>query len=277
MDNNLPSDPPNGNNNNSAPPPFGSNFNPHTNPVDPNHPYASPPQSTQTPSPENEIHSEVAQHQHRNAHGRFVPENPNLNPSAQITPTPQTTPNPPNFPYPPIQVIQGGGGSGNGSNKSSDDPLFEAKMNNPFSKFFNWVKRLIKNQNVKISIPPLTAISIAVALTGGGGIIGGFIGYAFPHSSPILHRSVIYQGNLQRTPTGFILTLPNSDLYTLRPKANSSINFQSLGNGPVLVKGNLTPENFVIEASEIIPLGTTNPVVPIPTPAPATPSSQPSL
>lgn len=37
---NLPEDPPD-QNNNSVPPSFGSNFNPHANPVDPNNPYAS--------------------------------------------------------------------------------------------------------------------------------------------------------------------------------------------------------------------------------------------
>lgn len=41
---NLPNDPPNQNNNNNpTPPPFGANFNPHTNPVDPNNPYQSLP------------------------------------------------------------------------------------------------------------------------------------------------------------------------------------------------------------------------------------------
>lgn len=135
-----------------------------------------------------------------------------------------------------------------------DDPLFEAKINNPFSRFFNWLKRLIKNQAITIKIPPLTVIGAAVVLTGGGGIIGGAIVYFFPYSSPILHREVMYQGNLQKTEKGFFLTLPNSDLYTLKPKTSTSINYQNLQNGQALVKGNLTPEKFVIEVSEIIPL-----------------------
>lgn len=279
----LPDDPPDQNSGNSAnnpPPPFGSNFNPHSNPVDPNHPYqpSSPPPS-QTPSPEPlntpnypyspnlpdnnshpSVHSEVAQHRPRDAHGHFLPyEHPD---KPQVIHNSQTIPNPPNTPNPPLPS--------NSSQPSDDDPIFEAKINNPFAKFFNWIKKLIKNEGINIKIKPLTAIGIAVALSGTSGILGGVVGYAFPHSSPILHRSVIYQGNLQNTPNGFVLTLPNSDLYTLRPKAATSINFKSLSNGPVLVKGNLTKEDYVIEVSEIIPLATQAPSI---TPLPSNPSA----
>lgn len=155
---------------------------------------------------------------------------------------------------PPIQVTQGTGNDGN--SPKYDDSLIKAgfEVKNPFQKFFEWLKSLIKNEGIKITIKPLTAVAIAVALTGGGGIVGGIIVYFFPHSSPILHREVVYQGSLQKTDKGFYLTLPNSDLYTLKPKAKSSINFQSLTNGSVLVKGNLTRENFVIEVAEVIPL-----------------------
>ncbi|MBI2315230.1 hypothetical protein HYU93_04220 [Candidatus Daviesbacteria bacterium] len=149
----------------------------------------------------------------------------------------------------PVQVAQG---SSSGGNKEDEESLFEAKINNPFSKFFGWIKRLIQSEGINIKIKPLTAIGLVMALTGGGGIIGGVIVYFFPHNSPILHREVMYQGSLQRTEKGFFLTLPNSDLYILRPKVNSSINFQTLQNGQALIKGNLTPENFVIEVSEII-------------------------
>lgn len=45
---NLPKDPPD-QINNSVPPPFGSGFNPHTNPIDPNNPYASQPQQPNYP------------------------------------------------------------------------------------------------------------------------------------------------------------------------------------------------------------------------------------
>lgn len=63
-----------------------------------------------------------------------------------------------------------------------------------------------------------------------------------------------YQGSIQKTSSGIFLILPNSDKYTLRPKINSAVDFQNLNSGQAFVKGNLTPENFVIEVSEIIPL-----------------------
>ncbi len=281
MNNNLPKDLPNSGNNNPTPPPFGSHFDPHSNPIDPNNPYAtqSPqnlselpndnPQSNESnhpqyPTSENLVHSAVASHQKRDAHGRFIPEyeqtppyaSPNL-PNISTTPNLPNPPNPavpPTPSNPPIQVIHGGGGGSNNSDKD-DDNLAEFKLKNPFSKFFNFLKSFIKNQNVKITIPAFTFIGLGIALAGGGGIIGGTLVYFFPHNSPVFHREVVYQGSLQKTEQGFYLTLPNSDLYTLRPKARSSINFQSLANGSVLVKGNLTVEKFVIDVTEIIPLG----------------------
>lgn len=186
---------------------------------------------------------------------------------------------------PPVQVVRGAPSSSS-SKSSGDDPLFEAKINNPFSKFFSLIKTFLKNQqNVKISIPSLTFIGLAIALTGGGGIIGGIIVYFFPHNSPILHREVMYQGDLHRTAKGIFLTLPNSDLYTLKPKINTSINFQGLQNGQAFIKGNLTTENFVIEVSEIIPLDSSSPVTPasltsqfpLTSPNPPNASSSPSL
>lgn len=212
------------------------------------------PNSPDIPNHPDSVHSSVAKSRKRDAHGRFTPSERLTPPSPQQpTPTPPSTPNPslPSNP-PPIQVTQGNGG---GSDK--DEPLVQGgfKITNPFSAFFNWIKKLIKNEGINIKIKPLTAIGIALAISGSSGIVGGIIGYVSPHSSPILHRAVIYQGNLQKTPTGFILTLPNSDLYTLKPKANSMINFNTIQPGPSLVKGNLTPESFVIEVSEVIPIG----------------------
>lgn len=165
-----------------------------------------------------------------------LPQNPNTSADTSFTSNNPNTVNPPS------------------STKSSDDSLVEVKVNNPFSKFFNWLKSLIKNEGISIKIKPLTAIGIALALTGGGGIIGGIIGYAFPHSSPLLHRSVIFQGSMQTSSNGLVLVLPNSDLYTLRPKPNSAVNLETITEGQVLVKGNLTPEKYVVEVSEIIPL-----------------------
>lgn len=251
---NLPNDSSDGN---KLPPAFGTHFDPHSNPQDPNNPYQTqPPVSPQitSESAENLTHSEVAKHQHRDAHGHFITEHPKEESNISPVSVPPTTPTTPIPSVPPIQVIHGS----DGGNDESDDNLAEFKLKNPFSKFFHWLMRLIKSEGINIKIKPLTAIAITVALTGGGGIAGGALVYFFPHNSPLLHRAVVYQGKLQRTETGFVLTLPNSDLYTLKPKTNTNINFKSLSNGPVLVKGNLTPENFVIEVSEIIPLGTSS-------------------
>ena len=219
----------------------------------------------------------AAEQEPRDSHGRFVSihqdANPVSSPNPQPRPIPSTAPTIPNYPnvqntpnpsLPPVpstppepQVVHNTGSNGGGNN-SDDDPLFEAKINNPFSKFFNWLKKLIKNEGINIKIKPLTAIAMVVALTGGGGLIGGVVGYAFPHSSPLLHREVAYQGNIQKTSNGIFLILPNSDRYTLRPKINSTVNFQNLNSGQAFVKGNLTPENFVIEVSEVIPLNNGN-------------------
>lgn len=271
---NLPNDPPNQNNNNpnSIPPPFGSNFNPHTNPPDPNNPYqpqpqppTPPPQQSLPPqTPQPSIHSEVAKHRPRDAHGHFLPYEHPTKPNPDLDSQTSSNPSIPTQPEVPTAQVIHNTPSNSSDSKDGDEPLFEAKVNNPFSKFFNWIKRLIKNEGINIKIKPLTAIAIAVALTGGGGIVG----YIFPHSSPILHRAVIYQGNIQKTQSGFILALPNSDLYTLRPKQNSSINFNYIQPGQALVKGNLTKEDYVIEVSEIISLN------PYPQPAPATNSAQ---
>lgn len=162
---------------------------------------------------------------------------------------------------PPIQVTSG------------DDSLVEVKVKNPFFRFFDWLKKLIKNEGIKanFTIKPLTAMLITTTFasffTGTGLAIAKFF---FPNSSPILHREVVYQGNLQRTPSGFILTLPNSELYTLRPKSNTAVNFKSLSDGLALVKGNLTKEKFVIEASEITPLDSSPQIAPLP-PIPSNP------
>lgn len=243
-------------------PPFGTNFNGSVDPL-------------------SEIHRQVAEHEQRDSHGRFASTHHDANPvnppvSSQPTTIPSTPPAIPNYPNlpnipnpsvppnpPELQVIHNmntstGNGGGN-SNNSDDDPLFEAKINNPFTKFFNWLKKLIKNEGINIKIKPLTAIAMVVALTGGGGLIGGVVGYAFPHSSPILHREVAYQGSIQKTSSGIFLILSNSDKYTLKPKINSAVDFQNLNSGQAFVKGNLTPEKFVIEVSEIIPLGTNTP------------------
>lgn len=111
---NLPKDPTD-QNNNSVPPAFGSDFTPHTNPIDPNNPYQSQPPQTPTseplnhPNPPNisntpdvpenpdalkhEHYSEAAQNKPRDEHGHFIHPQ-----SSQTPPTFQTAPNTPNYP-----------------------------------------------------------------------------------------------------------------------------------------------------------------------------------
>ena len=122
---NLPKDPPDDNNSTPAspaggPPTFGSYFNPHINPIDPNNPYqpqpnpVPPPLQTPPPNvpippnplntPENpdalkhEHYSEAAQNKPRDEHGHFIHTNPDPQTpiqSGQTPPAPQTAPNTP--------------------------------------------------------------------------------------------------------------------------------------------------------------------------------------
>ncbi len=132
---NLPKDPPDQNN---PPPSFGSNFNPHTNPVDPDNPYQQSvnPTFPQTPTPsapntppvvsvpvlstveviepnspnipdypqypvsENLVHSAVASHQKRDEHGRFIPEHEEKVEQTTPPPVPASPPGEPNTPNP---------------------------------------------------------------------------------------------------------------------------------------------------------------------------------
>lgn len=74
----------------------------------------------------------------------------------------------------------------------------------------------------------------------------------FPNSSPILHRAITLQGNVQMSQSGqYYLSLPDNTLWTLRP-TNSNINLQNVLNKQVMVKGNLTPEQNVIEVKEVL-------------------------
>lgn len=255
---------------NLTPPPFGSNFNSNTNPPDPNNPYA-PPQLAPISDHTRQVHTEQAKHKPRDAYGRFLPEHPpQTTPNPPTTPTPQTIPSPPTPSAPPIQVTH------QSTHAASDPPLVDLKVTNPITYLKRWLTRILRNEGITIKIKPFTVAIIILALTGGSFSIGS---YLFPHSSPIFHRQVVYQGSLQITDKGFFLTLPNSDLYTLRPKAKSSINFQSLQDGPALVKGNLTVEKFVIDVTEIIPLGTStsSPTIQPPPPIPQTTSANTNL
>lgn len=159
--------------------------------------------------------------------------------------------------------------------EKNDPPLVDLKVTNPVTYFKKWFGKILKNEGIKIgfsfTLKPLTAIFLVTVLGGGGFSIGSFI---FPHSSPIFHREVMYRGNLQKTDKGIFLTLPNSEIYTIKPKSN--VNLQNISASQVLVKGNLTRENYVIEATDILPLSTDDKPTPSPTSSGSRSSAEPS-
>lgn len=152
-----------------------------------------------------------------------------------------------------------------------DDPLFEAKINNPFSKFFSWIKDFIKKQsNITIKIP-IVGVLIAVFSLGAG--LGGYkLGFNnaltkfFPDSSPVFHRAISVEGIIQKSSSGKFY-LKSGDSYTWLLKiVNPAVNIADYVNAQVTIKGNLTKEKSVIEVSEIIssdlstPISLTSPI-----------------
>lgn len=274
MDNNLPNDPSNpNNNNNSTPPAFGSNFNPHTNPIDPNNPYSqttptaptSPniPNSPESPDPvKHEHYSEAAHHKIRDEHGRFIHTSETQTsptaPTSQTTPIPSQPSNPsnPSFLPPLIEVNQN-----NEPSKKSDPPLFGFFITNPITYLKKFLNKLIKNQSVNIKVPILTLIIILTA-TGGYGV--GFksalyfaAAKIFPNSSPVLHRPITEEGTIQKSSSGYVLNSRNNIWELKLQKADSITSLADSVGKQVLIRGNLTSENFVIEVSQIISLDTT--------------------
>lgn len=156
----------------------------------------------------------------------------------------------PNLP-PPIQITKIEKYS-----ERNDPPMVDLKVTNPVTYFKKWVGKFLNNQDIDLhlKIKPFATIGLILAFATVGTTTFSIGRYLFPNSSPIFHREVIYQGNLQRSEKGVFLTLPNSDFYTLKPKSNTNVTFQNIQNGQALVKGNLGGEKFVIEVSEIIPL-----------------------
>lgn len=260
---NLPNNPPD-QNNNSTPPPFGSNFNPHSSPVDPNNPYAPTPQPLQGP-PHESIHSEVAQHRPRDAHGHFLPyEHPNL---PQTPPAPQTAPTPPNpssFLPPIIEINQNTKPS-----DKKDPPLFGFFLTNPVTYLKIFLNKLLKRQMITLRIPVLALIIIMVGIGGYGVGFKSGINYAlgklFPNFSPILHRSITAQGTIQKSTNGYYLQANDKDktLWTLKP-VSQNVNLADFEGMKAEVKGNLTPTPNLIEVSEVVSFETK------PSPSPTT-------
>ncbi|MFH1535828.1 MAG: hypothetical protein ABIC96_02025 [Patescibacteria group bacterium] len=292
---NPPKDPPDSGNNPipispvGNPPPFGSNFNSHTNPVDPNNPYLTQPQPnpvpppSQTPDPntiKHEHYSEAAQNKPRDEHGHFK-SNSSQAPLIHTNPDPQTPiqpgqtpPNPSNTPnpsfLPPIIEI-------NQNTKPSDKedpPLFGFFLTNPVTYLRKFLQKLLKRQMITLRIPVLALIVIMVGIGGFGvGFQSGLnyaVGKLFPNFSPILHRSITAQGIIQKSTKGYYLQAndKNKTMWTLMPKSQN-VNLADFENMKVEVKGNLTPTPNLIEVSEVVSFE------PKPTPAPTIPVAVP--
>lgn len=166
---------------------------------------------------------------------------------------------------PPIKLTQGSLNSQNPpNNPNDDDPIFEAKINNPFSKFFSWIKDFIKrNQNITIKIP-IIGILVAISSFGAGvgsGYNWGFnaaLSKLFPNSSPVLHREISLEGVIQKSASSKYYLQSKDNLWTLKPKQPITLaNLDSLVNQEVKILGNLTREANLVEVSEIIPASPT--------------------
>ena len=250
---NLPKDPP---------PPFGSNFDPHSNPVDPNNPYSSqPPISSPNPpkNPNNnpeeikhEHYSKVAQHKSRDEHGHFIHSNTS---TPQAPPTIPISPNPPNTSIlPPIIEIN----QNTEASSKKDPPLFGFFITNPVTYLKKFLDKLIKRQAITIKIPVLAVLMLAIGIGGFGlGFQSGInwsLGILFPNYSPLLHRSISEQGIIQKSSDGGFILQANDKkktLWTLK-SASANVNLSDFVDKSVQVRGNLTPTPNLIEVSEVI-------------------------
>ncbi len=156
---------------------------------------------------------------------------------------------------PPIRIT-----SNSPNTPNDDEPLFEARVNNPFSKFFSWVKNFLKrNQNITIKIP-IVGLFIGFGIGLGSGYNLGFnaaLSKFFPDSSPVFHRAVTTEGIVQKASSGkYYLKSGNNYIWTLRP-VNPAVSPADYADQQVTIKGNLTKEKSVIEVSEIIPANST--------------------
>lgn len=284
---NLSKDPPDSGNNNPNPPPFGSSFNPHTNPVDPNNPYQQLQNPVSDPSINNpdeikhEHYSEVAQHKPRDEHGHFVPSERE---TASISQNPPNTPNLPNNPnpsfLPPIIEIN----QNTKPSEKKDPPLFGFFLTNPVTYLKAFLSRLIKRQAITIKIPVLAIIVFMVGIGGFGiGFQSGTtwaLAKLFPNYSPLLHREITEQGIIQKSSKGYFLQSNDKGktIWTLQ-STSANVKLGDYVNQQVQVKGNLTSTPNLIEVSEVISFDTTKPtpIMYAPTPQPATNSAQPIL
>ena len=200
------------------------------------------------PDPIIEAHKQTAQHQPRDEHGRFINESNGENPNTNSPPNAS----PSNLPS-PIQITQN-----NKYSEKNDPPLVALSVTNPVTYLKKWLGRLLKNEDIDIhiKIKPFTVIGFAIAFATVSGVSFSIGSMFFPNSSPILHRAITLQGTVQVSTTGqYYLSLPDSTLWTLKPN-NTTTNLTNLINKQVLVKGNMTKENNVVEVKEVITINT---------------------
>lgn len=214
------------------------------------------------------VQSWVAQHEQRDSSGKFV-SSEHLKTNTLLTPN---TPNPPNLPS-PVSFTQN-----NKYSEKNDPPLVAVSVTNPVTYLKLFLKRFLKNEGIDIhlKIKPLTVIACVLALSTAFGTGFNVAQIFFPTSSPLLHRAITLQGNIQRSEAGqYYLSLPDNSIWTLRPK-NNNINLANDINRQVMVKGNMTPENNVIEVKEVIAFDKPTPdrIIYAPAQTPATNSAQ---
>lgn len=243
---------------------------------DPSNPSIPPDPSNNTVDP---VQSWVAQHEQRDAHGHFVKsEHLSNGQPSQNTPGSSNTQNDGGSLPSPISITENTKYS-----EKNDPPMVAVSVTNPVTYLKKWVGKFLKNQDIDLHlrIKPFATIGLVLAfgLVGGTSYKLGFdsaVSKLFPNSSPILHRSISLQGVIQKSETGqYYLTLPDNTLWTLKP-TNNNISLNDYINRNVVVKGNLTSENNVIEVKEVISFDKPTPVIYTPTQHPATNSAQPT-
>lgn len=262
---NLRNDPPD--EGSKSPPPFGTHFDPHSNPVDPNNPYQTQPPPVPEPptthdgNPDELKHdhySEAAQHKLRDEHGRFIheqnhtPSDPQPIPS-QATPNPPVPPNPSTFIPPIVEINQNTEPS-----SKKDPPLFGFFLTNPVTYFKIFLNKLIKRQAITLKIPVLAILIIMVGIGGFGIGFQSGLNWAlfrlFPNYSPILHRAITEQGIIQKSSKGeYYLKSDdkNKSMWTLR-SVSANVKLEDFVGKQVQIKGNLTPTPNLIDVSEVI-------------------------
>lgn len=241
-----------------GPPPFGSNFDPHINPV-------TPPQNTfyeHHPAPEVIKSSTEDPVFHINLPPGYKPHHTK---SIEEQPAPNPTPEKTNLP--PIIEIN----HNIEPTFKKDPPAFGFFITNPVTYLKAFLKKLIKRQAITIKIPIL---AILVFMVGIGGFGLGFqsgINWAlfkiFPNYSPILHRSITEQGTIQKSSTGYFLQSSGKSqtVWSLQPKS-ANVKLADFINQKVQVTGNLTSTPNLIEVLEVTSFDTK----PSPEPAPKT-------